>query len=286
MNWRFFGSSGRTKKTNEPNTIRFTMCEKNGNIHIKTLFKKDNFISWGTCHDVMFSSGYTKSTNNTIINGPFNHDIDFNVIQLNHYKCKTLPEFKDIRRRGRADLKEKINENIEEVFKCYDINEIEDLNAYNFYKTIDINYKYNNNNNNSNSKINVIYNNKMNKSLLFMFVCLPARFLLAFLAYKINLYYLPFLSIISFFIGVQFIRHYIKNEPKIGFFGSTVWWENYRLIHGIDYLLFSLAAFFKNKNAWFFLLLDAIFALIFFMYEKYLVNKDIDNTNSFNHLDY
>lgn len=43
MNWRFFGSSGKTEKTNEPNTIRFTMCEEKGNGHIKTLFKKDKF---------------------------------------------------------------------------------------------------------------------------------------------------------------------------------------------------------------------------------------------------
>ena len=43
INWRFFGSSGRTEKTNEPVTIRFTMREKNGNTCIKTLFKKDNF---------------------------------------------------------------------------------------------------------------------------------------------------------------------------------------------------------------------------------------------------
>jgi hypothetical protein len=41
MNWRFFGSSYKTEKSNEPLTARFTMCEKNGNNHIKTLFKKD-----------------------------------------------------------------------------------------------------------------------------------------------------------------------------------------------------------------------------------------------------
>jgi len=139
MNWRFFGSSGKTEKTektNEPVTMRFTMCQKNGNPHIKTLFKKDNFIKWGTCHDVIFSSGHTKSTNNTIINGPFNYNIDFNSIQLNHYKSKTMPEFRYIRTRGRADMKEQINENIEELFKCYDINEVEDLNAYNVYLKI------------------------------------------------------------------------------------------------------------------------------------------------------
>ena len=137
MNWRFFGSSGKTEKTNEPNTIRFTMCEKIGNIHIKTLFKKDNFLRFNECHSVVFSSGYTKSTNNTIINGPFNYNIDFDVIQLNHYKCKTLPEFKYIRTRQRGDIIGNTNENVDENFKIYDINEIEDLCAYNFYKKID-----------------------------------------------------------------------------------------------------------------------------------------------------
>ena len=133
MNWRFFGSSGRTEKTNEPITIRFTMCEKKGNVHIKTLFKKDKFVRFENCHSVVFSSGYTKSTNNAIINGAFNNNIDFDVIQLNHYKCKTLPEFRHIRTRQRADVKGNINENVDEIFKHFDINEIEDLYAYNFY---------------------------------------------------------------------------------------------------------------------------------------------------------
>jgi len=133
MNWRFFGSSGRDEKTNEPVTIRFTMCEKKGNQHIKTLFKKNNFLHFDGCHAVKFSSGYTKSTNNNIINGSFNNNIDFDVIQLNHYKCKTLPEFRYIRTRQRADIKGDINENVDESFRYYNINEITDLTAFNFY---------------------------------------------------------------------------------------------------------------------------------------------------------
>lgn len=136
MNWRFFGSSGKTEKTNEPITTRFTMCEKNGNQHIKTLFKKDNFVKFIQCHSVKFSRGHTKSTKNKIIKGPFNTDIDFDVIQLNHYKCKTLEEFRYIRTRQRADVKGDINENVDENFKVYDINEVEDLHAYHFYKKI------------------------------------------------------------------------------------------------------------------------------------------------------
>ncbi len=77
MNWRFFGSSSKTEHTNEPVTTRFTMCEQKGNQHIKTLFKINNFIRFGDCHHVILSSGHIKSTNNVIINGPFNLQIDF-----------------------------------------------------------------------------------------------------------------------------------------------------------------------------------------------------------------
>ncbi len=136
MNWRFFGSSGKTEKTNEPVTMRFTMCEKIGNPHIKTLFKKNNFIKYNTCHDIQLSAGDIKSTNNVIIKGPFNENIDFSVIQLNHYKCKTLEEFRYIRTRQRADIIGNCNENVDENFKLYNINEIEDLTAKKFYQTI------------------------------------------------------------------------------------------------------------------------------------------------------
>ena len=138
MNWRFFGSSGHTEQTNEPNTIRFTMCEKKGDKHIKTIFKKDNFLCFNTCHNVRFSRGYTKTTNNQIIVGPFNYNINFDVIQLNHYKCKTLNEFRHIRTRQRADIIGDINENVDDNFNVYNINEIEDLYAYDFYKNINI----------------------------------------------------------------------------------------------------------------------------------------------------
>ena len=136
INWRHFGSSGHTEKTNEPVTSRFTMCEEKGNMHIKTLFKKDNFLKFNTCHDVILKEGHIKSTNNTIIEGPFNFNIDLDIIQLNHYKCKTLPEFRYIRTRQRADVIGPVNEDVDASFMANDINEIEDLHAYNFYKNL------------------------------------------------------------------------------------------------------------------------------------------------------
>jgi hypothetical protein len=136
MNWRFFGSSGFTEKENIPVTTRFTMCENAGNIHIKTLFKKESYLSYQTCHSISLKNGYTKSTNGTIILGPFNHSIDFDVIQLNHYKCKTLPEFREIRKRQRADITGDINEDVDKIFVEYDLNEVEDLTARDFYISV------------------------------------------------------------------------------------------------------------------------------------------------------
>jgi hypothetical protein len=137
MNWRFFGSSGKTEQTSEPVTQRFTMCEKNGNKHIKTLFKRDYFVSFGTCHDIRLSKGNVKSTDGRIIVGPFN-DPDLSVIQVNHYKSKTLPEFRYIRTRQRADMKNggTLNEDVDANFKHCDINEVEDLTARNFYSKV------------------------------------------------------------------------------------------------------------------------------------------------------
>ena len=134
MNWRFFGSNGHSTKSDVPEVIRFTRCELKGNVHIKTLFATEFFVKYNQSpHAVTLKENYkTKSTKGQIINGPFNTHIDFSVIQLNHYKCKTLPEFKYIRSRGRSDCPKnnQPRENIIKSFKVYDLNEIEELTAY------------------------------------------------------------------------------------------------------------------------------------------------------------
>jgi hypothetical protein len=142
MNWRFFGDSGLTFSTCEPVTQRFTMCSSKGNGHFKTIFNVSYFDKFWNVHSIKFHNGkYTKSTNGKIVDNILscgvskNEEIDFSVIQLNHYKCKTLSEYKFIRTRGRADL-HVINEDIEHDFNIYNINEIEDLTAYNFYESL------------------------------------------------------------------------------------------------------------------------------------------------------
>lgn len=135
INWRFFGSSNHTEKTNDPNTLRFTMCEKNGNTHIKTLFNVKYLIKYVNGHFTNVKNiFFIKSTNGNILTDAHNRNIDLSIIQLNHYKVKTWPEFQYIRTRGYADRINDFKENILENFNNYNINEVEDLTAYNFYK--------------------------------------------------------------------------------------------------------------------------------------------------------
>jgi predicted O-methyltransferase YrrM len=138
MNWRYFGSSNITENTKEPITQRFTKCEEKGNLHVKSIFHKKFYDCLHTPHNpAMNNNNYPmKSTTGKIINGPFNEDIDLSVIQVNHYKSKTLEEFKYIRSRGRADFQVSPEEDIVANFKLYNINEVEDFDAYNFYKSV------------------------------------------------------------------------------------------------------------------------------------------------------
>ena len=64
-----------------------------------------------------------------------NEYLENEIIQLNHYKSKTFEEFKIIRMRQRADfaLNKQPIENVEETFKIFNKNDVEDLTAYNFY---------------------------------------------------------------------------------------------------------------------------------------------------------
>jgi hypothetical protein len=80
------------------------------------------------------AEGFIKSTNGAHIHGPFNPNIDLSVVQLNHYKCKTLPEFEYISQRGRADVNHPINVDVKAIFRQYDKNDVEELTACHFYQ--------------------------------------------------------------------------------------------------------------------------------------------------------
>jgi len=134
INWRFFGSSGNIDYLDLPVPLRFIQCAEQGDPHVKTLFDTSLFSGWNTPHSIDTHKNFSvKSTNGKSFFGPHNKDIDFSVIQLNHYKSKTFPEFTFIRSRGRADLISQPEENLVEDFEKFNLNEITELTAFNFY---------------------------------------------------------------------------------------------------------------------------------------------------------
>ena len=111
-----------------------------------------------------------------------------------------------------------------------------------------------------------------NPKILFLSFCFTSRLLLAFIAKIIDLKYLPIFGAISFIISMSFFRNYLNQKSNSkGFFDSKVWWNNYRLIHGILYLIFSILAIAKKPYSWIILLVDAIFGLLVFINKYYIV---------------
>ena len=71
------------------------------------------------------------------------------------------------------------------------------------------------------------------------------------------------------FIG--FIYLYINDLRQIkGFTGGKVWWNNYRPLHAVLYLLFALYAIKKKPFAWIVLLIDALIGFMVWAYRQYL----------------
>ena len=133
INWRHFGDSGHLAKIQEPVTKRFTMCESKGNQTIKTLFDKKRSSGWRICHCIAPKDPFVvKSTSGEIIPESYSPP-DYSVIQINHYKCKTLPEFTHARTRGRCDIHDTHLKTDNDDFDRFNYNEVEDLTAYYFY---------------------------------------------------------------------------------------------------------------------------------------------------------
>lgn len=111
-----------------------------------------------------------------------------------------------------------------------------------------------------------------NKLYLFLFGCLGVRTLLALLAYKISPDHLPYLGAFAFLVGVGLIYNFIFNArqvaPESSAQSNKVWWNNFRPLHGVLYLLFAYYAMTKDKNAYVFLALDVVIALVLFLLYK------------------
>jgi len=149
--WKFFGSSGQVKKTDEPVTSRFRRCAEKADILMKTIYEIGKITAHTDCHSVKPIEGhFVIATNGVITTCSENTEMDDSIIQINHYYCKTIPEFFYQKTRGRADIPGGLKGHSfygdptstaldMDLIKCYtkrNHNDVEDLTAYNFYMAI------------------------------------------------------------------------------------------------------------------------------------------------------
>jgi hypothetical protein len=108
---------------------------------------------------------------------------------------------------------------------------------------------------------------------LFLGGCIPIRLALAATAKFLPVAYLPYLGLFTFVIALGFLYLYFTGKRTTGIEtqGKPIWWMNFRIVHGLTYLLFSGLAFKRSKNAYIVLLIDALVGLgLFLRHYKYV----------------
>lgn len=108
--------------------------------------------------------------------------------------------------------------------------------------------------------------------LLSFSICVLIRFLLVILAKNIDKNKLPFLGYIALIPAIGFISLYLTDSRKTGIKvgGKSIWWNKFRPIHGILYLLFAIYAIKKENLSYIILLFDVIIGIILYTNKYYL----------------
>jgi hypothetical protein len=128
VNWMIFGDNNISEIDGNFSTIkRFTKREDSVNPHIKSICNLKQKITFSDPHSIV--EGWVDSNGKRGV-GPFNYGGPIDVIQINHYFCKTKEEFIQKIQRGRADIEGFRNVN---EFDSMNHNEVEDLTALKFY---------------------------------------------------------------------------------------------------------------------------------------------------------
>lgn len=127
VNWMMFGDCYIVERDKTlPVLDHFILRGRKPDRHIKVIVKLNGSRCMISPH---CTYGFWIDTNGNVGKGQNNFDGTCDVIQVNHYFCKTLPEYKEKVARGRADWHEP---RPMEDFDFYNQNEVLDFTARDF----------------------------------------------------------------------------------------------------------------------------------------------------------
>ena len=120
-------------------------------------------------------------------------------------------------------------------------------------------------------------NSIQKRFVLFLLLCIPARILLVFLGKILKGTNLKILATILLIPAFGFLYLFFSGKRQSGaeVFGSEIWWNDLRPIHGLNYLVFSvlvLSGVWTDK-AWIILLFDVVLGLLAFFTYHYKNNN-------------
>jgi hypothetical protein len=114
--------------------------------------------------------------------------------------------------------------------------------------------------------------------ILFLFICIPSRLLIAYLGKKFESgkkLNRIILSLITFIMGLGFLKIYFigseKADAQLEWAGvERIWWDNLRIAHGVCYIFFSVFNFLNYTNSWFFIIAEVSFGLLAWIRQIFL----------------
>jgi uncharacterized membrane protein (GlpM family) len=103
--------------------------------------------------------------------------------------------------------------------------------------------------------------------ILFLFACIGARLLIAFIAKQVNRKWLRIMGFLALIPAYGFMSLFISGTRNhLGAFGEKIWWNPLRPVHAILYTLFAYFAITGNRKAWIYLFVDACIGLVSFLW--------------------
>ena len=106
INWLVFGSNGHVQKPEGGVLENYTKCADRyfiANQHIKTICDPLKILRFQNPHFPIFCKGFHNlDEDGNVINGPFNQNINFKKIRINHYFTKSQDEYIQKMQRGCA----------------------------------------------------------------------------------------------------------------------------------------------------------------------------------------